>query len=134
MTDAPHPRIRIDPDSGSPIARQIADNLRVLLVDGQLAPGAVLPSIRRVGIELGVHFNTVAEAYRQLAAEGWLDLQHGRGAVVVERAPAAPQDEASVEDFRHRLRGIIAQMRTRGMGAEAIAEELRAMAKGVTRS
>ena len=38
--------------------------------------------LRHVAVELGVHFNTVAEAYRQLAAEGWLDLKHGRGAVV----------------------------------------------------
>ena len=64
-------RIRIDPSSGIPAVRQIADNLRVLLVGGQLAPGAALPPVRRVAVELGVHFNTVAEAYRQLAAEGW---------------------------------------------------------------
>ena len=80
------PRIRIDLASGTPAVRQIADQLRVLLVDGELAPGAVLPSVRRLAMELGVHFNTVSEAYRQLASEGWLEVQHGRGATVRERA------------------------------------------------
>jgi len=131
---APGPRIRIDPASGIPAVRQIADGLRVHFVEGRLAPGSTLPSIRRVAVELGVHFNTVAEAYRQLAAEGWLDLKHGRGAVVVARpVPAAPNGVWSRE-FRDRLRGMVAQMRSQGISAPRIAAELRAMAKVVKRS
>jgi len=110
------------------------DSLRVLLVEGQLGPGATLPSVRRVAVELGVHFNTVAEAYRQLAAEGWLDLKHGRGAVVVPRVVPAVADGAGNEGFRDRLRGLVAQMRAEGIPVASIADELRAMAKVVTRS
>src|SRR5262245_24561497 len=131
---AQNPRIRIDPNSAVPVVRQITDSLRVLLVEGQLLPGTALPSVRRVAMELGVHFNTVAEAYRQLAAEGWLDLKHGRGALVLARGVPAVADEACTEDFRNQLRGIIAQMRSQGVAAESIAAELRAMAKVVTRS
>ncbi len=127
------PRIRIDSSSDVPIVRQIAGSLRVLLVDRQLVPGTALPAVRRVAIELGVHFNTVAEAYRQLAAEGWLDLKHGRGAVVVERAVPAIKNGAWSQDFRNRLRGDMAQMRSQGIPAESIAAELRAMANVVTR-
>ena len=127
------PRIRIDSASGVPAVRQIADSLRVHLVDGRLAPGSALPSVRRLAIELGVHFNTVAEAYRQLAAEGWLDLKHGRSAVVVERAVPAVKDAAWAEDFHGRLRGIVAQMRSQGISADSIAAELRNMAKVVTK-
>ncbi len=85
-------------------------------------------------MELGVHFNTVAEAYRQLAAEGWLDLKHGRGAVVVPRTVPAVKNRAWTEDFRNRLRGMVAQTRSRGISTASIAAELRAMAKVVTRS
>jgi len=123
--------IRFDPSSGMPAIRQIADNLRVLLVENKLAPGAALPPVRRLAIELGVHFNTVAEAYRQLATEGWLDLKHGRGAWVIERS--APQVVPNwMDQFRSQLRGLIAQMRANGAGAEEIASELRSMAKVVT--
>jgi DNA-binding transcriptional regulator YhcF (GntR family) len=85
-------------------------------------------------MELGVHFNTVAEAYRQLAAEGWLDLQHGRGAVVLPRAIPALKNGAWREDFRSRLREIVAQLRSQGISAASVATELRAMADLVTRS
>ena len=120
------PRIRIDPASGVPAVRQIEDALRVLLVAGRLAPGAALPSVRRLAIELGVHFNTVAEAYRQLAAEGWLDLKHGRGAVVLERVIPVGEREC-VEDYRARLRSLVARMRSGGIPAAKIAAELRAL-------
>jgi GntR family transcriptional regulator len=128
------PRIRIDPASDVPVVRQIADGLRVLLVEGQLAPGMELPAVRRLAIELGVHFNTVAEAYRQLAADGWLDLKHGRVASVVERAVPAVRNKAWTEEFRHRLRGMVAQMRSEGISADSIAAELRSMAKVVART
>lgn len=131
---APRPRIRIDPDSAVPAVRQIVDSLRILLVERQLAPGTALPSVRRVAIELGVHFNTVAEAYRQLAAEGWLDLKHGRNAVVTTRSVPQVGKQGWNEGFRRRLRGLVAEMRSQGAPAASIAAELRVMAKMVTRS
>jgi DNA-binding transcriptional regulator YhcF (GntR family) len=124
------PRLRVDLTSSTPVLRQIADQLRVLLVEGALAPGTALPPVRRMAVDLGVHFNTVAEAYRQLAAEGWLDLRHGSGARVVERtAPAATRQH--VQDYRQRLRQLISQMRAQGVPATRIAAELRALAEGI---
>ena len=90
-------KIRIDLDSPAPAYRQIVGAVRVLLVEGALPPGSELPSVRRLAIELGVHFNTVGEAYRQLADEGWLDLRHGRGARVIEREARAARPQALVE-------------------------------------
>ena len=123
------PQIQIDPNSDVPAVRQIADSLRVLLVEGQLTPGAELPSVRRGA--MGVHFNTVAEAYRQLAAEGWLDQKHGRGAVVLNRAVPKEVDGGRLEDFRQRLRGLVAQMRSEGVSAARIASELKAVLGGL---
>lgn len=125
------PRIRFDAASGIPAVRQIADGLRVLFVDRQLTPGISLPSVRRMAIELGVHFNTVAEAYRQLATEGWLDLKHGKAAVVLERAAPVLENPVRTEEFRNRLRSMIAQMRSEGVSADSVAAELRAIAKAV---
>ncbi len=123
--------IRFDPHSGVPAVRQIADNLRVLLVERKLAPGAALPSVRRLAMELGVHFNTVAEAYRQLATEGWLDLQHGRGAVVIARSASTAKSKNWVDGFRNRLRSLVAQVRAEGASIDELATELTAMAKAV---
>jgi GntR family transcriptional regulator len=61
------PVLRIDLASPTPVYRQIVDSLRALLVGGAFAPGDRLPTVREIAIDLGVHHNTVAEAYRLLA-------------------------------------------------------------------
>ena len=119
--------LRIDLDSDVAAYRQIVDGLRILLVNGKLAPGSELPSVRRIAVDLGVHFNTVAEAYRTLAEEGWLELRHGRGATVVKRdAPAASAEK--VTEFRHRLRALVAEMQSQGASAAKLSVELRTAA------
>ena len=123
--------IQFDPHSGVPAVHQITNNLRVLLVEQKLAPGAALLSVRRLAMELGVHFNTVAEAYRQLAAEGWLNLQHGRGAVVIARSTRIAKSKSWVNEFRNKLRSLVAQVRAEGASIDELAAELTAMAKAV---
>jgi GntR family transcriptional regulator len=125
------PRLRIDLDSGVPATRQIADGLRVQLVEGSLRPGTQLPSVRRAAMELGVHFNTVAEAYRILAGEGWLDLRHGSGARVVDREPPAEASRTDLAEYRRRLRELISQMRAGGVSPARIADELRSFVEGL---
>ncbi len=82
-------------------------------------------------MDLGVHFNTVGEAYRELAEEGWVDLRHGRGATVIERgAPAAAPQERLLE-YRTQLRNLVAQMRAAGVPTLRIAAELRALSESL---
>jgi DNA-binding transcriptional regulator YhcF (GntR family) len=126
------PTIRIDLNSPVPAYRQIVDALRVLLVELRLPPGSRLPSVRRLAMELGVHFNTVGEAYRTLAEEGWLDLRHGRGATVIPRAAAPAAGAAQLAEFRTQLLHLVARMRAAGLSAARIAEELRQLAGSLT--
>jgi len=116
--------LHVDLDSAVPAYRQIVDGLRILLVNGKLAPGSELPSVRRMALDLGVHFNTVAEAYRTLADEGWLDLRHGRSAMVVYRDAPDPTLR-QMDEFRHRLRVLIAEMMAKGAPAAALQVEMR---------
>ena len=84
--------IQIDLASHTPVYEQIANSLRALLVQEAFKPGEQLPTVRRLAVDLGVHHNTVAEAYRALAVEGWLDLKRGCGATVRDRSePGHPQ-------------------------------------------
>ena len=120
--------LRVDLDSAVPAYRQIVDELRILLVSGKLAPGSALPSVRRMAVDLGVHFNTVAEAYRTLAEEGWVDLRHGRGATVLKRGASPAANADRVEEFRRRLRALVAEMRAQGGSVAKLRSELRALA------
>ncbi len=114
--------IRIDLSSPTPAYRQIADAIRARLVDRRLKPGQQLPTVRQLAIDLAVHHNTVAEAYRLLSEEGWLDLRRRRGAMVLDRVtPNAGAKQRGA--LRERLRGLIAEMRTAGLPLESIRAE-----------
>ncbi len=119
-----NPSVTIDPASEIPVRRQILDQMRSALVNGSLAPGDELPSVRRLAMDLGIHFNTVAEVYRMLADEGWLDVSHGRAARVIKRDKPMPPDNDAVDRFRQRLRHLIAEMRASGFTPVRIAKEL----------
>ena len=122
--------LRIDMTSSIPAYRQIVDGLRVLLVSGQLKSDTALPSVRRMALDLGVHFNTVAEAYRSLADEGWLDLKHGRSALVIERT-TPPTDNQKLQDLAQQFRSLAAQMRAHGVPVNRIRTELLAVAEEI---
>ncbi|KOV70867.1 PLP-dependent aminotransferase family protein [Streptomyces sp. MMG1121] len=60
--------------------------LREAVRGGRLAPGTRLPPYRSLAADLGVARNTVADAYAELVAEGWLTARQGSGTRVAERA------------------------------------------------
>jgi GntR family transcriptional regulator len=120
--------LQIDLSSPAPAYRQIVDGLRLLLVSGELKPGDSLPTVRSLAMDLGVHFSTVAEAYRTLSAEGWLELKRHHGAFVTERRSPAPAPEKHAE-FGTKLRQLIAQVRAEGLSTKVISQELELLAK-----
>ena len=119
--------IRIDHASTVPGYRQIADQIRAFLVEGALKPGDKLPTVRELAMDLGVHFNTVAGAYRTLADEDWIELGRRRGAVVLDRkTPSAPAREVGERELG-RLRQLVAALRSSGIKPRRLAAELRAI-------
>jgi GntR family transcriptional regulator / MocR family aminotransferase len=82
--------------------------LREAVRSGRLQPGMTLPSSRALALDLGVARNTVAEAYGQLVAEGWLAARHGSGTWVAERAalptPSTPTPAQTLRRARYDLR------------------------------
>jgi GntR family transcriptional regulator len=122
------PTITINLESPVPVYRQIADAIRQQLVNGVVQPGDQLPTVRQLATELGVHFNTVAQAYRMLVDEGWLDLKRYRGATVLDRQlPAAPS-KAQRKQSLQSLVELIAKLQSDGIPARQIAGQLHKLA------
>jgi GntR family transcriptional regulator len=72
----------ISPGGASPIFRQIVDQVRLAIATHRLAPGDQLPSVRALAERLVVNPNTIAKAYGELAREGVIDAQQGRGVFI----------------------------------------------------
>ncbi|WP_344292943.1 winged helix-turn-helix domain-containing protein, partial [Streptomyces synnematoformans] len=68
--------------TGAALIRALRDAVRT----GRLPPGTRLPSSRALAADLGVARNTVADAYAELVAEGWLTARQGSGTRVAARA------------------------------------------------
>jgi GntR family transcriptional regulator len=129
-TEGEMPILRIDLGSSTPVYRQIVDSLRALLVHGAFAPGERLPTVREMAVDLGVNHNTVTEAYRLLAEEGWLDLKRHHGATVILR-PTQRAEPARQEDFVQRLRELAARAVADGVDKEEVAKLLNALAENL---
>ncbi|MFE9117044.1 PLP-dependent aminotransferase family protein [Streptomyces sp. NPDC007172] len=73
---------------GAGLRSGLMDALREAVRGGRLTPGTRLPSSRTLAADLGIARNTVADAYAELVAEGWLTARQGSGTRVAQRAAA----------------------------------------------
>lgn len=78
--------LHLEPSAGRGLRAGLTEALREAARSGRLAPGTRLPSSRSLASDLGIARNTVAEAYAELVAEGWLTARQGSGTRVAERA------------------------------------------------
>ncbi|MFJ5261340.1 PLP-dependent aminotransferase family protein [Streptomyces sp. NPDC088387] len=82
--------------SGGGLRRGLTDALREAVRTGRLSSGTRLPSSRTLAADLGIARNTVADAYADLVAEGWLTARQGSGTRVADHpAPTPPARPAT---------------------------------------
>lgn len=121
----------VDPRSPTPLYAQIASRLRIAVAAGELRPGDALPSVRRLAAQLRVNPATVVQAYRDLEAEGFVEMRQGAGTFVRELPPARRSSER-VRQATILVRQLIANARRMGVSLDelhgAILEEIGARA------
>src|SRR6516225_8683099 len=99
--------ITITTGSGTPIYRQIIDQVRLGVATGALAAGHAMPSVRALAEENLVNPNTVVKAYVELVRDGVLESHHGKGFFVAQKRQVYSRAERlrrlrqAVEAFVH---------------------------------
>jgi GntR family transcriptional regulator len=115
--------IVISTSSGKPIYEQIATQIKAQIMDGSLAPGSELPSIRGLAKSLRVSVITVQRAYEEMQRDGFIDAVAGRGSFVAYQN----QDFYREEQQRlaeQRLAEAAQIGRTYGISLETLTESL----------
>ena len=103
----------LNPQSGTPIYRQLVAQITRLIAGGQLGAGTELPSVRELAELHTVNPMTISKAYALLESEGLLERQRGKPMrVAARRRNQAPltqrlqQLEPSVRDVVHAVRQL----------------------------
>lgn len=71
--------IRLQSKSGIPIYRQVSEQVRSLILDGELKKDDALPSIRGLASDLKISVITTKRAYEELEKEGMIYSVQGKG-------------------------------------------------------
>ena len=69
-----------------PIYRQLRDRVVAMILEGVLADGDALPSVRNVAAEYRLNPLTVLKGYQELVDEGLVEKKRGRGMFVTAGA------------------------------------------------
>jgi GntR family transcriptional regulator len=94
--------IRVDPNSGVPVYRQIVDQIRFQVGSGLIPAGTELPSTRALSRKLNVNPMTVSKSYALLEDEGVLERRPGLTLIVAELS-SSKREHAATQQLRASL-------------------------------
>ena len=108
--------ITIDYRDRKLIYEQLIDNIKTLILRGDLKKDDFLPSVRSLAKELGINPNTIQKAYTELERQGIIASLSGRGSVVIlDRAEIA---ESGKETLRAEMMALASKARSLHMSRE----------------
>jgi len=82
----------LDPLNGTPIYRQIIQQIEYAILSGRMKSGDKLPTIRTLAVDLKTNPNTIARAYSELEIRGILETQVGSGTYISDKKPVLEDD------------------------------------------
>lgn len=103
--------IVISNQSGKPIYEQIAEQVKALIISGELGEGDALPSMRLLAKELRISVITTKHAYEDLEREGFLVTVPGKGSFVAPQNPELHREEMRKQVEDHLQQAIDAARR-----------------------
>lgn len=114
-------KIDIDIDSGIPVYIQLGEQIRILIRNGSLKAGDIMPTTRGLAVQLGINVNTVARVYRDLQASGHLSLKRGIGTFVSEGVEE-PMEKKQYEMLEKKVAQIIKISKDAGISPAELAQ------------
>ena len=115
--------IIISNSSNDPIYLQIVDQIKSLIMSGELAPGEALPSMRNLAMQMRVSLITTKRAYEELERDGFIETYTGKGSFVKAQNPELLREE-NLRQIEKMLTEAVDKARMRGISKEEMKEML----------
>lgn len=97
----------LNPQSGIPIYRQLAEQVRRMVAGGHLKAGDELPSVRELALEHAVNPMTISKAYSLLEVEGLLVRQRGKPMQVATQNTPQNSEQERLQYLQPQLEQLI---------------------------
>lgn len=111
--------IALSNNDPTPLYEQIKKQITEQIINGELPPGYMLPSIRALAKELGISVITVKKAYEDLEAGGYIVTNQGKGSFVA-KAGAEFVRESRLKEIQQSFENGISLCRELGMDNEEV--------------
>jgi GntR family transcriptional regulator len=115
----------LNPQSGIPIYRQLAEQIRRMVAGGQLRAGDELPSVRELALEHAVNPMTISKAYSLLEVEGILVRQRGKPMQVAAQNTQKNSRQQRLDYLRPQLEQVVLAARQLEIPDKVLLEHLR---------
>ncbi len=116
--------IIISNQSGKPIYEQIVEQVKALILNGELAEGDALPSLRLLAKDLRISVITTKRAYEELEREGFVSSVPGKGCFVAGKNLELVREEHLRQVEKHLTQAVRAAALC-GMDLQELTETLR---------
>jgi GntR family transcriptional regulator len=108
-----------------PIYRQLRDRVVARILDGSLAEGDPLPSVRNVAAEYQLNPLTVLKGYQELVDEGLVEKRRGLGMFVTEGATGRLMSDERTKFLKEEWPKVAATIERLGLSAEELLAQSR---------
>ncbi|MEA5445873.1 GntR family transcriptional regulator [Gammaproteobacteria bacterium AB-CW1] len=107
-------------NDNQPIYRQLRDRVVDMILEGVLAEGDALPSVRNVATEYQINPLTVLKAYQALQDEALVDKRRGRGMFVRDGAVSRLRESERQQFLEQEWPQILERIERLGLDPEKL--------------
>jgi GntR family transcriptional regulator len=116
-------------NDNAPIYRQLKERIVVMMLEGQLKPGDVLPSVRQIAADYQLNPITVSRAYQELADETLVEKRRGLGMYVTEGATGKLLASERERFLREEWPAMVERIQRLGLRLEDLLKQAAALEK-----
>ena len=120
--------ITVDLRDRKQLYEQLVDNIKNLILIGELKADDKLPSVRSLARELGINPNTIQKAYSELERCGVILTLPGRGSIVIAQMDELKREQLST--LTETLTQLANEAKTAGITEEEFLKAAQTAYKG----